>query len=94
MQKHTGMERILVCQTPLKADEVVYRAEIWGDQRHDGRWEGWLRFIPPDGRGILSTRRETTQPNRQALIYWATGLEPVYLEGALERAGGGHAEKA
>ena len=72
-----------------RRDDVVYRAEIWGDQRHDGRWEGWLRFIPPDGRGILSTGRETTQPNRQALIYWATGLEPVYLEGALERAGGG-----
>jgi hypothetical protein len=83
------MERIHACQTPVKASDVVYRAEIWGAQRHDGRWEGWLRFIPPDGRGILSTSRETTQPNRQALIYWATGLEPVYLEGAFERAGGG-----
>jgi hypothetical protein len=70
------MERIHACQTLVTASDVVYRAEIWGDQRHDGR-------------GILSTSRETTQPNRQALIYWATGLEPVYLEGAFERAGGG-----
>jgi hypothetical protein len=29
---------------------------------------------------------ETTQPNREALAYWASGIEPVYLEGALERA--------
>jgi hypothetical protein len=29
---------------------------------------------------------ETTQPNREALTYWASGIEPVYLEGALERA--------
>jgi hypothetical protein len=84
------MERIHACQTLVKTTEdVVYRAEIWGDQRQDGRWEGWLRFIPPDGRGILSTSRETTQPNRRALVYWATGLEPTYLEGAFERAGGG-----
>jgi len=84
------MEKIHVSQTLVKtSDDLVYRAEIWGDQRHDGRWEGWLRFIPPDGRGILSTGRETTQPNRKALIYWATGLEPIYLEGAFERAGGG-----
>jgi hypothetical protein len=86
------MERIHACQTLVKTtDDMVYRAEIWGDQRQDGRWEGWLRFIPPDGRGILSTGRETTQPNRNALVYWATGLEPIYLEGAFERAGGGHA---
>ena len=80
------IERIHVFQTPVMADGVVYRAEAWGDQRHDGRFEGWLRFIPPDGRGILSTGRETTQSSRGALVYWATGLEPVYLEGAFERA--------
>jgi hypothetical protein len=30
--------------------------------------------------------RETTQPNRTDTVYWATGLTPVYLEGALRRA--------
>jgi hypothetical protein len=35
---------------------------------------------------ILHTDRETSQPNRAALEYWADGLEPVYLEGALARA--------
>jgi hypothetical protein len=80
------MERIHVFQTPVMADGVVYRAEAWGDERDDGLFEGWLRFIPPNGWGILFTGRETTQPSRGALVYWATGLEPVYLEGAFERA--------
>ena len=34
----------------------------------------------------IRSGRETTQPNRQDTAYWATGLTPVYLEGALERA--------
>lgn len=80
------MERIHVFQTPVMADGVVYRVEAWGDKRVDGLFEGWLRFIPANGRGILSTGRETTQPTRGALVYWATGLEPVYLEGAFTRA--------
>ena len=33
----------------------------------------------------LRSFRETTQPNLTDLRYWATGLTPVYLEGALER---------
>ena len=35
---------------------------------------------------MLRSPRETTQPNRQDVEYWATGLTPVYLEGALRRA--------
>ena len=80
------MERIHVFQTPVTADGVVYRAEAWGHQRDDGLFVGWLHFIPADGGDIRSTGRETTQPTWGALVYWATGLEPVYLEGAFERA--------
>jgi hypothetical protein len=58
-----------------------------GELRDDGNWEGWLEFHPLDGTGvILHTGRETTQPDRIALSYWASGLEAVYLEGAFERA--------
>ena len=32
------------------------------------------------------TSRETTQPSRLALRYWALGLDEVYFDGALERA--------
>jgi len=70
------------------ADGHAYNARAMGRQRR-GRtvWEGWLEFRPVGGRGIVRRSQvETTQPNRKALVYWATGLEPVYLEGALERA--------
>jgi hypothetical protein len=59
---------------------------VWADrQAKTGQWEGWIEFVAPDGR-VIATDRETTQPNLDAVRYWATGLEPVYLEGALERA--------
>jgi hypothetical protein len=48
-------------------------------------WEGWIEFVTETGQRVV-TDRETTQPNRDAVAYWATGLEPIYLEGALERA--------
>ena len=37
------------------------------------------------------TGQETTQPNRDDLAYWATGVEDVYLEGALRRIERGEA---
>jgi hypothetical protein len=49
-------------------------------------WQGWVEFLPVDGGKAIRTGRETTQPNRQDTAYWATGLTPVYLEGALDRA--------
>jgi hypothetical protein len=48
-------------------------------------WEGWLEFLPDDGSGVLRSERETTQPTLPDLEYWATGITPVYLQGALER---------
>lgn len=51
-----------------------------------GTWQGWLEFVPVDGGPPVRSSRETTQPNREDTEYWATGLTPVYLEGALERA--------
>ena len=59
--------------------------------REDGHvWVGWLEFAPADGGGdALRTGRETVQPNRDHLMYWAQGLTQVFLEGALSRALGG-----
>ena len=70
------------------ADGHAYTARAMGRKRK-GRtvWEGWLEFTPRGGGGIVrKTPIETSQPNREAVAYWASGLEPVYLEGALERA--------
>jgi hypothetical protein len=70
----------------VDAEGVSYRATTYGEQREDGTWWGWIEFQPRDGGPAVVTGQETTQPNRDALAYWATGLEPVYLEGALIRA--------
>ena len=58
-----------------------------GRAQADGLWEGWIEFEPatPSDRA-LRTSRETVQPNRDDLMYWAQGLSQTYLEGALNRA--------
>ena len=65
-----------------------YVAYAYGEERADGKWEGWIEFRPAaEGQGAARrTGRETTQPDRDALAYWASGLEPVYLDGAFARA--------
>jgi hypothetical protein len=69
------------------ADGHLYRARVLGRQRADGTWIGWIEFSPRGSGGLVRrTRQETTQPSRDALRYWASGIEPTYLEGALERA--------
>lgn len=69
------------------ADGRLYTAQVHGEQRADGTWEGWLEFHSADGSGqTLRTERETTQPDRDALAYWASGLEALYLDGALARS--------
>jgi hypothetical protein len=70
------------------SDGAMYFAQVAGRQREDGLWEGWLEFIGMNesARSICSDR-ETTQPNRADLEYWAQGLSRVYLQGALARAG-------
>ena len=75
-------------------DGTRWRARVLGAPNAIGHWEGWIEFAPvssaapgdggPDG--WLPTERETTQPNRTDLSYWATGLSDVYLQGAVERA--------
>ncbi len=66
---------------------AVYLPRTYGQARGDGTWSGWIEFHPLDGEGLfLRTDQETSQPNRAALEYWASGLEPIYFEGAFARA--------
>jgi hypothetical protein len=68
-------------------DDTTYVVRSYGKERLDGTWIGWLEFEPSDAhKPTLKTDQETSQPNRVAVEYWATGLEPVYFEGAFERA--------
>src|SRR5437773_3717418 len=70
-------------------DGTTYIVRIYGQERTHGTWEGWLEFHPTDKRkSVLRTEQETSQPNRTAMEYWASGLEPIYLEGAFARAQG------
>jgi hypothetical protein len=71
----------------LGADGVRYRVHAEGARTPLGTWHGWLVFEPEGAAAPrLRTDRETTQPNREHLVYWAGGLEPIYLDGALTRA--------
>ena len=68
-------------------DDTTYVVRSYGEERLDGTWIGWLEFHPTDlNKLTLRTDQETSQPNRTAVEYWATGLEPVYFEGAFKRA--------
>lgn len=66
-------------------DGVVYHPRVCGRERTDGLWEGWIEFEARDGVTVLRTGRETTQPNRRDLDYWAGGITAAYLDGALLR---------
>lgn len=74
-------------ETTVRGDSGrEYVARACGRECDDGHWEGWLEFVPLDGGEVVLSARETTQPNRVDTEYWATGLTPIYLEGALSRA--------
>jgi len=66
-------------------DGMRYAVRVSGAERADGTWMAWLEFHPTAGP-VRRTDRETSQPNRDAVLYWATGLEPIYLEGAFDRS--------
>ena len=73
--------------TMIGPDDTTYIVRSYGEERLDGTWIGWLEFHPTDlSKSTLRTDQETSQPNRTAVEYWATGLEPVYFQGAFERA--------
>lgn len=76
-------QTIMTLPAPLSVSGRDYQVIIEGQQRADDTWAGRISFS--DGKSSRKTEQETSQPNRGALEYWATGLEQVYLEGAFER---------
>jgi hypothetical protein len=63
-----------------------YTVYVYGRTEPGDNWKGWLVFERHSDRTRLSTGVETTQPNVEAVTYWATGLSDAYFEGALQRA--------
>jgi hypothetical protein len=73
---------------PIRDDSGEYHARVVGRMANDGMWEGWLEFVPLEGRkaDALVSAVESRQPEHEHLEYWASGLSVVYAEGALQRA--------
>ena len=80
-------ETLLTYTDPVSDEHGTYVARAVGRQASDRMWEGWLEFLPATGGGdVIVSGVESRQPEHEHLVYWATGLTPVYLEGALHRA--------
>jgi len=81
------MAEVLIEYDPIVAEDGSHwAAHAAGRRRRDKMWEGWIEFVPLEGRPRpIRSRRETTQPSREDLVYWATGITPIYLKGALVR---------
>lgn len=78
-------EVVHVFEQPIVVNGTPYSARV--ATRPDGHvWEAWIEFVALDESDIRRTPRETTQPDRDAVVYWATGLSGTYLEGAMRRA--------
>jgi hypothetical protein len=81
------VEELLEFENTVEDDDGrSHVAVVLGQEREDGRWVGRIRFTPVGGSSAIETDRETTQPSRPDLVYWARGLTYFYLEGALNRA--------
>jgi hypothetical protein len=68
----------------LDDDGTRWTPQACGGIADDGLWEGWIEFV--SGDRAIRTGRETEQPSRDMVMYWAQGLTATYLEGALARA--------
>ena len=80
-------EVLVTFTTPTKAKNGdLYYGRVLARLAPDGLWEGRIEFELAGSDEFVRTERETEQPNRADLMYWAQGLSAAYLEGALERA--------
>lgn len=80
---------LLQFENPVEdSDGLGWWAVVLGAERANDTWIGWIRFRNALGDHVVETDRETSQPTREALVYWSTGLTYAYLVGALERAQG------
>src|SRR5437867_4089182 len=61
-------------------DGMAYVPRVYARPRADGTWEGWIEFVAIGAAVVLQTDQETTQTNREGVAYWASGLEPTYIE--------------
>jgi hypothetical protein len=70
----------------IHAGDGPYLARAYATRQAGGLWEGFFAFLPLWRGRPLVTDRETTQSKRGDVVYWANGIRPIYLQGALRRA--------
>jgi hypothetical protein len=82
------MDAVMMQLSETVSDERgTFHARVMARERDDGSWEGWLEFVRPDKESCgYATPIETRQHDRVTLERWASGLTPVYADGALARA--------
>jgi hypothetical protein len=79
----------LIADLPYRitdTDGEEFYVSVAGELRSDGRWDGWLEYVPLDESEPLLTPTETTQSTRAALAHWADVLSDTYVQGAFDRA--------
>jgi hypothetical protein len=83
-----GSTQFVQQYTPVVRDRTGERfvARVYAGRQPGGLWEAWLVFFSLRTGRVVATDRETTQSTREHVLYWATGLGPTYLQGALARA--------
>lgn len=62
------------------------RVIVYADRQPAGAWMAWLEFVSAGGDQVVQTDRETTQSTLDGVAYWASALQPSYLDGAFARA--------
>jgi hypothetical protein len=62
------------------------RVLVYAERQPAGLWVAWVEFVSASGDKVVQTGRETTQSTLRGVTGWATGLQPAYFEGALDRA--------
>jgi hypothetical protein len=81
------VERLLQFERLITdATGTTYNIYVYGRNRPSDTWQGWIVFERTTDGQRFPTDVETTQPNAEAIVYWATGLTETYFEGALQRA--------
>lgn len=77
----------LIAHLPYRivASGDEFYVSVAGEPRPDGRWEGWLEYVPLNDTEPIVTPTETTQSTRDALLHWAETLTEVYAQGAFDR---------
>jgi len=66
----------------------TFRAWVMARESGDGKFEGWLEFVPTDHdtSAVYETTIEVRADDQATVALWASQLSHVYAEGALARA--------